>query len=342
MVKYERLAEILRQRLAAGDYALRPFPAERDLAAELGASYLTARKAVLQLLAEGLLVRCGRGRAVPAGGCGSARPTLALLAHGWPTRGLLRLERAFAAAAAAVGLPCRSQRFFHWDDPVLVETLSRSAGTLLLPPAEDPTPGAAALLHESRTRVVVVGPDFGPLGLHGIDHLPPAGVRLGLDHLVALGHRRLLVANVQPHCHDMRARLAEVQAWVRAHPGLEVAVADRPVVSGTDTVPAARALARALLAGPGRASAALGLTLPMAMGLLRGAADLGIHGLAVVAIDGEDLADELVPALSAVEIGGLEEALAMAAGWMAGGAWSGPARLRCPPRLAVRETSSPP
>lgn len=341
MQKYERLVGILRQRLAEGAYASRPLPSERDLARELGVSYLTARKAVLQLIADGVLTRSGRGRAEPAATDGPASGPLTLLTYGWPSRSLLRIERAFASAAGARGLPFRCHRFLHWDDPNLTQTLARPGGTLLIPPAEDPTQAGTALLREARSRVVLVGGDGSPLGLHSIDPLPAAGVRLALDHLAELGHRHLAVANVQPHCPVMRGRLAEVHAWARTHPKIRLILTDQPVRSGDDSLSAACLLARSLLAGPDQPRAVLGLTLPMAMGAQRAAADLGRSGIAVVAIDGQDMAECLVPSITAVEVGDLESVLASALAWMAGGGWAGAQRLACPAHLARRETSLP-
>jgi hypothetical protein len=341
MQKYERLVSILRQRLADGDYATRPLPSERDLARELGVSYLTARKAVLQLIADGLLVRTGRGRAEPTLLDGSAHGELTLLTYGWPSRSLLRIERAFTDAATARHLAFRCHRFLHWDDHILTQILARPGGTLLVPPAEDPTQAGAALLREARTRVVLLGSDGSSLGLHSIDPLPADGIRLALDHLTALGHRRLAVANVQPHCPIIRARLAEAHAWTRAHPEIRLTLSDQPVRSGEDSLSAARLLARSLLTGPDPPNAVLGLTLPMAMGALRAAADLGEGGIATVAIDGQDMADGLVPSITAVEIGDLESTLSTALVWMAGGEWDGPQRLACPAHLAQRETSIP-
>src|SRR6185436_6654877 len=89
-------------------------------------------------------------------------------------------------------------------------------------------------------------------------------------------------------------------------------------------------------------TAVLGLTLPMAMGALRAAADLDRLGaLAVVAVDGQEQAEDLVPAITAVEIGDLENALTRTIAWLAGGPWTGPLRRACTPVLVVRETSVP-
>src|SRR5476649_2533589 len=62
MSKYAIIADLLRTRIAQGDYALNTIPAERQLAAETGVSYMTARRAVKELLSDGWIVRAPNGR----------------------------------------------------------------------------------------------------------------------------------------------------------------------------------------------------------------------------------------------------------------------------------------
>ena len=345
MVKYERVADILRQRLAHGDYALRLFPAERDVASELGVSYLTARKAVLQLISEGLLKRTDRGRAVPAANGGNEAPTVALLASGYPSRVYHRFHRLLEAAAERQGVVIHSLRFFHWNDQAVTDALTRSAGTLLIQPSEQLPAAVLAALREAPSRVVMAGIDLSHHGLHGIDHLPATGVRLALDHLVAQGHRRIVVLNLQPHDHAIQARLAEATAWARGHDERAlVTVVDEPVPAGTELLASAREVAKRLLdTGDSRPSAVLGITLPAAMGALRAAADLGLapgRDVAAIALDSEDYAMFLVPSVTTVDGSGLDTAVANALRWMTGGVWEGPAQMHCRLELNERESTA--
>lgn len=342
MVKSERIAAVLRDRLVRGDYALRAFPSERDLAAELGVSYLTARKAVIQLILEGVLERAGRGRAKPSPDVGSGRPTLAMLAPAYPSRCIHRFQELLSAAAARHRYACQSLRFIHWDEPVVAEVLRHSRGVLMvMPPGEVPA-AMVAMLRESRARVAVVGQDLSRHGLPAIDHLPAMGMRLALDHFAARGRRQVAVLNTQPHDHAIHARLAEAQVWARAHPDVRMTIHDHAVAPFDDALPAARQAARRLLSGRQGPDAVLGVTLMAAMGTLRAAADLGLADAArpaVAAMDGEDLADELVPAITTVDGTGHDAAIADTVRWMMGGAWQGPLIRPCPPRLTVRESS---
>lgn len=342
MTKSGAIVAALRNRLAQGDYDLRPFPAERDLAAEFAVSYMTARKVVAQLIAEGLLARAGRGRAAPAPGGQAGRPLIALLAFGWPVRPFLHLQRALAGAAQARGLACSHQRFTHWDDPTVNHVLARSLGVLILPPADDLPESAVERIVRAPARTVVVGADLSARGIRGIDHLPAAGVRLLLDHLAARGHRRLAVLNVQPHDHAIRARLAEVQVWARSH--MPVEVVDRPVASGEDALEPARDAAAAILDRADRATGCIGTTLFAAQGLLRAGADRGLAvgpDFAVAAMDGESMAGLLVPAITSVDSSGMAEAAAAAVDWMAGlASWDAPLFRRCQGVLVERESTA--
>jgi DNA-binding LacI/PurR family transcriptional regulator len=295
VVRSERIAEILRQRLAAGDYALRAFPAERDLACELGASYLTARKAVQQLIAEGLLRRAARGRAEPV--THDHRPIIAYLCPDWPSLWSLQLRQAIEAAAEAAGCAFITQHYLHWDDPCIGEVLRRAAGVLFVPLAEDAPQRVLASLAGGGARVLVSSSDLASHGLHTLDRLPASAVRVALDHLAARGHRRIWVFNVQPLDPTIRTRIDEARVWARRHPQSDVTVLGTAVASGVSTWQTALEQARVLLADPHPAPAVLGLTLPAAQGMVRAAADRGmLSALAIATIDGEDLAEHLVPA----------------------------------------------
>lgn len=342
MTKSEGIVAALRNRLAKGDYDLRPFPAERDLALEFAISYMTARKVVAQLLGEGLLARSGRGRAVPAAGGRGGRPLVTLLAHGWPVRPFLSLHRALQQACQAHGLACSHQRFTHWDDPTVNHALAGSQGVLVLPPADDLPAAVVERIAGARARTAIVGADLSEHGIRGLDHLPAASVRLLLDHLAGRGHRRLAVLNVQPHDHAIRARLAEVQVWARAH--LPVEVVDRPVASGEDALEPARAAAAAMLERADHATACIGTTLFAAQGLLRAGADRGLAAgpdFAVAAMDGEHMAGLLVPSITSVDSSGLAAAAQAAVAWMAGReAWEAPLFRRCQGVLVERESTA--
>ena len=54
MSKRQHLTDQLRTRVTRGYYAIKDLPSERQLAAESGVAYMTARRAVQQLIEDGL------------------------------------------------------------------------------------------------------------------------------------------------------------------------------------------------------------------------------------------------------------------------------------------------
>ena len=57
MLKYRQVVELLRQRICNGEYPDGTLPAIRQLAEDLGVSYLTARKAVKELKESGIIFK---------------------------------------------------------------------------------------------------------------------------------------------------------------------------------------------------------------------------------------------------------------------------------------------
>ena len=66
--KYVQIAEILKRRIANGNYMSQSFPGGPKLVAEFGVNYRTVRQAFQLLLDEGLLVRGENERLVQPGG----------------------------------------------------------------------------------------------------------------------------------------------------------------------------------------------------------------------------------------------------------------------------------
>src|SRR3954471_14706366 len=59
--KYTEVMSVIKRRIREGAYCLGNFPGERKIAEETGVSYMTARRAVTQLLDDKVLVRGASG-----------------------------------------------------------------------------------------------------------------------------------------------------------------------------------------------------------------------------------------------------------------------------------------
>ena len=126
---------VIKQRIRAGDYFVDSIPGERRLAEEAGVSYMTARRAVQQLLEEKVLIRQASGslevhpdyskRVNPA--------EVVLLYPAYPSSYLTQLRVFVAEAAARRGLSLRPGQFVHWEEQVLVDVVAQAKGTIVIP-----------------------------------------------------------------------------------------------------------------------------------------------------------------------------------------------------------------
>src|SRR3954452_14817927 len=133
--KYNEVMAVIKQRIREGDYFVDSIPGERRLAEETGVSYMTARRAVQQLLEEKVLIRQASGslevhpeytkRINPA--------EISLLYPAYPSSYLTQLRVLVAEAAGRCGLALRPSQFVHWDEQSLVDTVAQAKGTLIIP-----------------------------------------------------------------------------------------------------------------------------------------------------------------------------------------------------------------
>ena len=111
--KYTEVMSVIKRRIREGDYLLDSIPGERKIAEETGVSYMTARRAVQELLDEEVLIRDPSGsldvhprlhEARQAGRSRAALPGVSVeLSHAAAQRGLR-----FRQASAASGCVRRS------------------------------------------------------------------------------------------------------------------------------------------------------------------------------------------------------------------------------------------
>ena len=60
--KYLQITESIKRQIRNGDYLIEKVPSERKLADSFGVSYMTARRAVQQLIEDRFFLRCENGR----------------------------------------------------------------------------------------------------------------------------------------------------------------------------------------------------------------------------------------------------------------------------------------
>ena len=177
MPKYLEIAELLRSRLARGEYPAGKLPPLRKLAADMGVSYLTARHAVKTLKEAGW----NRTRA--------ARPLVAMVTPLWA---FTEWHRAVRNSTEALGGQVRFIAYASDTDPNISEAINENEYDVIflsLPDREDSR--LLELVSRENDRVVVM---FRVMSMYGIRSLlgaDPVYIERFLELLVERGHRRI-------------------------------------------------------------------------------------------------------------------------------------------------------
>jgi hypothetical protein len=348
MPKYDNLSIRLKNRITQGDYVLRGIPAERQLALESGVSYMTARRAVQQLIDEGLLVRGSNGRVEVRREASAPHTTLpvALLSPAYNSPGFDRWRNLLTQAVDSVEGRLRQVLYTHWDDPVILDSLDGFSGVFLLPSSEPMPPAIINHLKQSERPLVILDDNLSYAGVPSIRQFPPVFVQRLLDHLEAQECKKIACLNVQP-CHDViEERIGQWRVWMAAH-HFSGPLINNPVESYSQPNSHAYRVMQHLLATKKiEADALFCVTTPAAVGAMRALHEAGLRpglDIAVCAVDGEGLAEFQIPSLTAVEASDVMPYILTCLKWMAGGggAWQGPLLMEpseC--RLEIRESTT--
>jgi DNA-binding transcriptional regulator YhcF (GntR family) len=354
--KYQRIADLVRERLQQGDYVMKPVPSERNLAAEMGVSYMTIRRGLEILETENLIFRQPNGRiglkpsheareALEEGG--KKHLNLAFLV---PTTTSQALEVwRWALEKATKSLPCvvRPILFMHWEDPMLLDAIKGFDGIFLNPIPEAIPESVAELLRHPDHPVVVVDHDFSGYGVPSIDLFPPASVQRLMDHLESMGHTRIGCLNSQPNDLEVQGRINQWRYWMSAH-GFSGSLADFGVAASTDAAQHAYDTMSGILSkGKREETAWFCTTAPTAMGAMAAMIDRSLQpgrDIAICAANGEMIAAMLNPPLTALEAPDPTPFLSICLDWMSRGGrrWQGPLLMQpAEVPLVIRESTKP-
>ena len=341
--KSERLAEILRQRIARGDYLSSPLPSERVLAEQEGLSYMTARKSVQVLIADGLLARAPGGRLLvnQVGDLHVRHLQIACIVPSFPSLDVLNWRLAIDRVLAERQTTAKVLAFTHWEDPQIRHALERCDGAFLYPIASD-IPARLLDLLGSR-RAVMLDQDYTARGIPSICLTAESAIERILDHLVERGHRRIGCINLQPHDPCIRGRINGWRSGVERR-GLRGMLIDQPVYIHTHPTAAARELATSC---PLTDSAVFATTASAAVGINRGFHDRGLRvgaDIALATLNGEGQAHMCVPSITCVAPVSPDRWLRQALLWMEEAVarpWTGPLLMEpAMPDIVIGESSS--
>lgn len=325
--KYNEVMSVIKRRIQEGDYLVESIPGERRLAEETGVSYMTARRAVRQLLEEEVLTRDDSGSlAIHPTFAKSAKPAeVVLLYPAYPSSYLTQLRVLVSDAAARRGVAMRPGQYVHWDDRAVVEVVEQAKGTIIIPYGPE-IPGRLSE-HFRSNKVVVLDGDFSDDGLPSIRLFSESCIELVLVHLWQLGHRRIDCVNSQNRNPEIERRIAIWQRWL-ARVGGEGELHDNPAPLFTDPTTAAYKMMADLIDGNAAiAPAFVSTTCPAAIGSIRACYERGVvvgKDVAIASMNLEPPAEYFCPSISGLKTPELAQELDRCFDWFVSNRpWSG-------------------
>jgi len=220
VAKIRQVANDLRTRFEHGDYRVREFPSVATLAKELQVNERTVRKALEELVKQGIIDEMPAAQTEPKRGSSNGTLYIAMLIpSGSANRSDLWYKRIKALCLIRKWY-LQPVSFAHCLDPVIPKCLSEFAGVFLLPcQGSSPQENVAAVnrFQVASTRVVAIDQDLSCFGIPSL-HVPSSyTVRILLDVLRSSGHRRVACLNVGLPRSAGLAAIKQWAFWKRMH-----------------------------------------------------------------------------------------------------------------------------
>lgn len=316
--KYNEVMSVIKRRIQEGDYLVESIPGERRLAEETGVSYMTARRAVRQLLDEEVLTRDDSGSlAIHPAFAKSAKPAeVVLLYPAYPSSYLTQLRVLVTEAAARRGLGMRPGQYVHWDDQAVIEIVEQAKGTVIIPYGPEVPKRLAE--HFRANKVVLLDGDLTDAGIPSIRLFSEACIEQVLDHFWAQGRRRIDCVNSQNRNPEIERRIDIWRRWL-ARVGGDGELHDNPAPLFTDPTAAAHKVMSDLLdSGDPIASAFVSTTCPAAIGSIRACYERGVvvgRDVAIGSMNLEPPAEYYCPTITGLQTPDLTDALDRCFDW---------------------------
>ncbi len=316
--KYTAVMSVIKRRIREGDYLLSDIPGERLIAEETGVSYMTARKAMLELIDQKVLVRRTSGgfdvhpeyakRAKPA--------TVVLLYPAYPSTYLTQLRGLVSDFAQKQSIGLRPAQFVHWDEAAVVDAVAHSKGSFLIPFGPEIPPRLVDVFRANKT--VILDGDFTHVGLPSIRLFSEECIERVMDHLYKLGHRRVDCINTQNRNPETDRRIDIWERWLRRR-RLQGRLWDDPAPVFTDPTAVGRDLMlRLIQKRETDATAILTTTCPAAVGAMRACWERGVRvgkDLSIASVNLEPPAEFFCPSITGLNTPDLADVLTQCCDW---------------------------
>jgi DNA-binding LacI/PurR family transcriptional regulator len=327
-MKFKGIADLLRRRIAAGDYAINTFPGEIQLSEEMGVSRKTIRRSLQMLIDEGLLVRAPSRRLVVnrQGNHPGARKLIGFLAPSFASLEIDQWRVAAEQVARKRNVLLRTVDYEHDEDPSITDALEGLDGVFVLLSSDS----SRGVWHSrlSKHKAVVLNTNMSDADIVSVVLHPPRFIDILLDYLKDLGHRRIDCFNIQPIDSVITRRIAVWRDWCDRN-GVEGHLIGEPVRAYHSTYPwAVSAMEQIIRDGQLRASAVLCTTEAGAIGAARAMANRRIaigKEVSLCCTNEEGLARYFIPTLTTLETHDPAPFLQHCLEWMIGEiTWTGP------------------
>ncbi|MBC2603970.1 substrate-binding domain-containing protein [Puniceicoccus vermicola] len=320
MSKAKKTAELLRARINCGDYLLTDVPVERALAEEVGVSRLTARKALLMMIEEGLLQRTPSGKVVCAStDKGDRVRQIAFLSPAFSSWNFDWWRFAIERCASRSNIAIRPVDYVHWNDLVVARTIERFDGVFLWPFMGEIPDNVLKIIRESEKPVALLESNGRELGIPSMQMLPPESIQLLLELLASKGHKQIDVLSAQNFDPIIEARIQQWSLWRSLH-GIDGEFHNYPVKPYESTVSGGyNAMCKLVAEGRFKAKALLCTSEPAAIGAMRAMRDVGIRpgeDVAICAAKDEGMCRYVSPSLTVLECPKPDQYINLILDWM--------------------------
>ncbi|RMD78419.1 MAG: GntR family transcriptional regulator [Lentisphaerae bacterium] len=327
VLRRKDIVEIIKRRIANGEYAMRGIPSERELAEDVGVARMTARKALQILVDEGILIRTPEGgRLELAPDAKATKHCVGLLVPTLTSPDMANWESELRRAASKLDIMVRVIYYASWDDLALRDAMDNLDGLFLIPRADLPPPWLARKFRRHPCPMVCLGMDLTELELPSLVVFQPVFIRQLLDHLLELGHTHIDCVNTQGNNPVTIQRMEQWQFWRELH-GFKGDLINEKLKNLSPARSARKLIHEKIERGALQATAIFCTTLPAARGTIRALVDHGLtpgKDVSVCTVDGEHQADLATPSITCLERGDTVAYLQSLLRWMISGQdWQG-------------------
>ncbi len=341
MAKYIDIAKKLKRQITRGDYNLKSFPAERELAELTGTARTTVREALRKLLEDGIIERKPNGRlGVPDVSNGQRKELkIAYLCPSFPSNDAARWQLAAQRAVESYGHKLRPVYYMHWDDTIVRDTLMGFDGVFLIPTAEEISQGMIEWLRDEGCPLALTCGDWTKYGVPSVTLCPPEWMHDVLDHLEKLGHKRIDLFNAQPQEATTVSRIEQWNIWRMVH-GCEGQLFNTEVKPYEWTPQIAyKAMCRIIEEGKFDASAIVTTAADFAVSITSALIDHGYEigrDVSVATMNDNGMCQMVRPSITCLEMPDAVPYLSICVEWMERGGkdWFGPLLVK-PPRAQI-------